>query len=112
MTEPHIVEVLASNERNPVGIVDPDDLRDGNGTLRRALELWSCRNGPVQYNTWQSVFFAMIREHGIIDTEAVPDESKSERQLRTCRTVEPRKSLQFTLPEGKDRPRLAIRQIG
>ena len=36
--------------------MSPDDLKDGDGTLRRALELWSCRNDPATYNQWQSVF--------------------------------------------------------
>ena len=71
---------VASNERTPFRVVNPDDLRDGDGTLRRALELWSCRNGAVQYNQWQSVFFAMQREHKIVDTEAYPGETQSERQ--------------------------------
>ncbi len=50
--------------------INPEDLRDGDGTLRRGLELWSCRNGPVRNNQWQSVFFALIREHGLTDEEA------------------------------------------
>ena len=50
-------------------IINPEDLRDGDGTLRRALELWSCRNGPVQYNKWQSVYFALIRDYGYADEE-------------------------------------------
>ena len=70
---------MASSERI---IVNPEHLRDGNGTLRRALELWSCRNGPVQYNQWQSVFFALIMEHGMEDEEALPGESQSGRQKR------------------------------
>ena len=41
--------------------INPEDLRDGDGTMRRALELWSARKGPVVYNQWQSVYFAIIR---------------------------------------------------
>ena len=62
--------------------INPEDLRGGNGTMRRALELWSCRHGPVQYNQWQSVYFALIREHGYVDEEAAVGELPSTRQGR------------------------------
>ena len=62
--------------------INPEHLQGGNGTLHRALELWSCRNGPVQYNTWQSVFFGLIRDHGYKDEGAVDGETSSQRQKR------------------------------
>ena len=62
--------------------VNPEDLRGGDGTMRRALELWSCRHGPVRYNQWQSVFFALIREHGVKDEGAVKKEPPSDKQAR------------------------------
>ena len=40
-----------------IGVVD--------GTVRSALKCWSRRVGPVPYNDWQSVFFALIREHSL-----------------------------------------------
>ena len=70
---------MASSER---ATINPEDLRDGDGTLRRALELWSCRNGPVQYNQWQSVFFALVREYGVRDEEAFSGETQPEKQQR------------------------------
>ena len=63
-------------------VISPDDLANGNGTLRRAMELWSCRHGPVRYDQWQSAFFAMMRMPGVEDEEAAPGESLSERQKR------------------------------
>ena len=38
------VETMASSERAAFNL---EDLRDGDGTLRTALELWSIKNGPV-----------------------------------------------------------------
>ena len=49
------VGTVAVSER---ATINPEDLRDGDGTLSLALQLWSSRNSPVQYNKWQSVFFA------------------------------------------------------
>ena len=63
-------------------VIQPDDLVNGDGTLRRALELWSCRHGPVQYNQWQSAFFALLRSPNVVDDEAPADESSSARQKR------------------------------
>jgi hypothetical protein len=47
--------------------INAEHLNDGDGTLQRALELWSCRNGPVPYNYWQSVYFGLLRDHGYND---------------------------------------------
>ena len=74
-----IVEVMASSGRV---VINPEDLRDGNGTLRRALELWSCRNGPVRYNEWQSVFFQLAKRADLSDEDAPEDESLSVKQRR------------------------------
>ena len=65
-----------------VAVINPDDLRNMDGTLRTALTLWSCRNGPVPYNTWQSIFFALLRRADIDDDEAPDGESASMRQAR------------------------------
>ena len=67
--------------------VNPEHLRDGNGTLHRAMELWSCRNGAVAYNQWQSVYFTLLREHGYVDEYwaergAAAGDHPSERQTR------------------------------
>ena len=47
--------------------INLEHLRDGDGALGRDMELWSCRNGPAPYNKWQSVYFALLREHGYED---------------------------------------------
>ena len=50
--------------------------------MRRALELWSCRNGPVRYNQWQSVYFALLRDQHATDEGAPLNENMAERQRR------------------------------
>ena len=62
--------------------INPDHIKDGDGTVRRALELWSCRYGPVGYNLWQSAYFALIRDHAINDVEAAPGESQQVKHQR------------------------------
>ena len=50
-----------------------------------ALSLWSSRNGPVQYNHWQSVYFSLIRDYGYADEEAGAGEDPVLRQARIRR---------------------------
>lgn len=73
------VDKMASSERVTI---NPEGLRDGDGTLRRALERWSCRTGPVKYNQWQSVFSTLVREYEMKDEEAPAEEARAERQKR------------------------------
>ena len=47
--------------------IDITHLREGDGSLKMALELWSIRNGPAPYNQWQSVYNELLREHGYKD---------------------------------------------
>ena len=71
--------------------VNPEDLRDGNGTLRRALELWICRHGPIQYNQWQSLYFALLR-NGRTDEEAPEGPANPNRGTREFRLISKRPS--------------------
>ena len=70
---------MTSNEKT---VVNPDHIQDHDGTVRGALQLWSCRNGPVQYNPWQSVYFALIRDHKIKDEGALLGETYADRASR------------------------------
>ena len=63
-------------------VTDPTHLNGGDGTMRVSLELWSAMNDPPQYQQWQSVYFGLMRDHGIVDTEAVENESSSDVQRR------------------------------
>ena len=63
-------------------VIDPEHVKDGDGTLRTALQLWCCRNGPVQFNQWQSAFFALARMPGLTDEETSAGESLSTKQKR------------------------------
>ena len=76
--QPFVV-TMALSER---AAVNPEDLRGTDGTVRRALELWSCRNGPVPYNAWQSVFFELIRDHDAQDEGKEPGETQAAKQKR------------------------------
>ena len=66
-------------------IINPEHLIGGDGTLRQALSLWSARNGPVTYNTWQSVRFGLCRDHAFTDEEAPVGETPAARQTRMRR---------------------------
>ena len=51
-------------------VVEASTLTDGDGTLRNAMQLWSIQVGAAQYNAWQSAYFQMIRNHGLVDEGA------------------------------------------
>jgi len=78
-TKSQTVDTMTSNEKT---VVNPDHIQDHDGTVRGALQLWSCRNGPVQYNPWQSVYFALIRDHKMKDEEALLGETYADRASR------------------------------
>ena len=63
-------------------VVNPDHLVGGDGSVKMALQLWSSRNGPVKYNTWQSVYFWLCRQDEFEDIPEVPDESATAKQAR------------------------------
>ena len=63
-------------------VVNAEHIAEHGGSLKRAMELWSSRNGPVNYNTWQSLYFALLRDHGLIDEDVVAGESQSDMQKR------------------------------
>ena len=57
--------VLASASSASSGqkvVINPDDLHGTDGTVLTGLRLWSSRNGPVTFQTWQSVYFGLKRE--------------------------------------------------
>ena len=65
-TKRPIVETMASSDKV---VVNAEHIAEHGGSLKRAMELWSSRNGPVNYNTWQSLYFALLRDHGLTDEE-------------------------------------------
>ena len=50
--------------------INVEHLKDNDGTVVSGLEMWSSRNPPVTYNSWQSLYFQLIGAHGLIDAEA------------------------------------------
>ena len=68
-------------------VINPDHLECGDGTVTMAMQLWSCRNEPVQYNAWQSVYFQLCKQ-GLTDDGAVPNETAADRQKRIRRMYE------------------------
>ena len=62
-------------------VVNPEHLEGGDGTMRLAMQLWSSRNGPCQYNQWQSLYFSLKRM-GYRDDEAPDAEEQRDLQAR------------------------------
>ena len=62
--------------------IDLSQLQSGDGSLKTALDMWLAQNGPVKYNSFMSVYFGLIREHGYVDEMAPSEESASARQTR------------------------------
>ncbi len=64
-------------------VIDPVDVNDSDGTVRGALVLCCTSIGePIGYNPFQSMYFALIREHKCRDEGAVPEETGAARQKR------------------------------
>ena len=78
-TKRPIVETMASSDKV---VVNAEHIAEHGGSLKRAMELWSRRNGPVNDNTWQSLYFALLRDHGLIDEDVVAGEGQSDMQKR------------------------------
>ena len=65
-------------------VIDPEDVNDSDGTVKGALILCCTSIGePIGYNPFQSMYFALIRDHSCRDEGAVPEESGAARQKRT-----------------------------
>ncbi len=64
-------------------VIDPADVNDSDGTVKGALTLCCGSIGePMGYNPFQSMYFALIREHECRDEGAVPEETGAARQKR------------------------------
>ena len=77
-TKRALVLTMAMSERV---VINPDHLEGNDGTVAMAMQLWSSRNGPVKYNMWQSLYFALCRE-GYVDAAEPGQESLAERHKR------------------------------
>ena len=64
--------------------IDPAHLEGGDGTVSTALRLWSIRNPPCTYNTWQSLYFQLVRQglQDEVSSEELARETPAERQQR------------------------------
>jgi hypothetical protein len=49
------------SQRVSVAKVTEDDIVGHDGTLESAMRLWTAQYGPVTYNDWQSVYFALTK---------------------------------------------------
>ncbi len=71
--ETPIVEEMASTGRAVV--IQRNDLMNDHQErvpmMREAVTLCSTRNGPASYNTWQSVYFGLKKEHTTAEDENV-----------------------------------------
>ena len=62
-------------------VIDPADVNDSDGTVKGALTLCGGSIGePMGYNPFQSMYFALIREHKCRDEGVVPEETGAARQ--------------------------------
>ena len=62
-------------------VIDPADVKDSDGTVKGALTLCCGSIGePMGYNPFQSMYFALMREHKCRDEGAVPEETSATRQ--------------------------------
>lgn len=58
-------------------VITKADIEGHENSLHKAMRIWTARRGaPCMYQTWQSVYYALIREHEFVDEEAVPSEGK------------------------------------
>ena len=63
-------------------VIALDDIKDSDGTVKGALELWSTKQGPVTYNKWQSAYFQIVKLEGLTDAGAQEGETGAEKQAR------------------------------
>ena len=61
--------------------VTQEDVRGHDGTLSSAATMWMCRNGPVVYNKFQSLYYGLLRM-GFEDQDKVLGETDKELQGR------------------------------
>ena len=54
-------------------VIDPEGVNDSDGTVQGAC--CTSIGEPIGYNPFQSMYFALIREHSCRDEGAVPEES-------------------------------------
>ena len=68
--------------RKDAMVIDEEHLRDNHeGTVEMGMQLWASRNRPCGYNTWQSLYFQLLRR-GLADPLKVAGESTSQLQQR------------------------------
>ena len=61
-TKRTLVYLMAVRQRVTI---NPDHLLGGDGSMEMALSLWSSRNPPVIYNQFQSLYYALRRDHNV-----------------------------------------------
>ena len=61
--------------------ISQEDVRGHDGTLSSAATMWMCRNGPLVYNKFQSLYFGLKRM-GFEDSDEVMGETREEKQKR------------------------------
>ena len=61
--------------------ITQEDVRGHDGTLSSAATMWMCRNGPIVYNKFQSLYYGLLRM-GFEDQDKVLGETTKEAQSR------------------------------
>ena len=58
-------------------VITKEEIEGHENSLHKAMRIWAARRGaPCMYQTWQSLYYALIREHEFVDEETVSGEGK------------------------------------
>ena len=41
--------------------ITSESVQGGDGSITKALELWSSRNEPIDFNDWQKLYWALVK---------------------------------------------------
>ena len=41
--------------------ITSESVQGGDGSITKALELWSSRNDPIDFNDWQKLYWALVK---------------------------------------------------
>ena len=58
-------------------MITPESVQGGDGSITKALELWSSRNDPIDFNDWQKLYWALVRSG--FQEVSPPEEARQQR---------------------------------
>ena len=57
--------------------ITSESVQGGDGSITKALELWSSRNVPIDFNDWQKLYWALVRSG--FEEVSPPGDSRQQR---------------------------------